>query len=210
MTRTQDGAVAVAAQACAPAADPRLQARISAGGLAAVLHEQTSSGRAQLIAHLADPMAADSRAHYAGWLRRQLNSWARLALPQVSVASLDWPLSSVRPQCLDVVGLLIAPSDCSEGICVAAAHVCVAVAQLSAGLLPAATALAAGRTATGSSTRYLQRCAELADRGPGLDRELDSWGARAHPTALAQALAFSQVFIRQLTEAFDSSIRTGW
>src|SRR5664280_3568263 len=119
--------------------------------------------------------------------------------PTAPVASLDWPLSSVRPQCLDVVGLLIADlreldpgrhcvplpppagpqTDSTPSVSVAAAHVCVAVAELSAGLLAPATALTADTTATGTATRYLERCAALGARGAGLDRELDNWAATA-------------------------------
>jgi hypothetical protein len=230
MTMTQDAAMGVHASATVAELDPALKARIAAIGFGATLHERTAGHRARLIAHLADPMATDSRAGYAAWLRRQTNAWAQLNLPAVPVASLDWPLAAVRPQCLDVVGLLIADlrdldpsrrrmplprtanahSDRAAGVCVAAAQVCVAVAELSAGLLPSATALTAGTTATGSATRYLQRCVQLTDRGAGLDRELDSWGASADPAALQQAVLSAELFNLRLADAFDAGARTGW
>ncbi|HEX2807580.1 MAG TPA: hypothetical protein VHN80_15560, partial [Kineosporiaceae bacterium] len=194
------------------------------------LHERTTGHRARLIAHLADPMATDSRACYAAWLRRQTGAWAQLNLPAVPVASLDWPLASVRPQCLDVVGLLIAdlrdldpgrrrvplprttngPTGHAPGVCVAAAQVCVGVAELSAGLLASAEALTAGTTATGSATRYLRRCVQLSDRGAGLDRELDSWAASAEPAAVQHAVLFAELFSLRLADAFEAASRTGW
>jgi len=233
MTTTQDTAVAVAASAPATPVDPQLQARITTVGLAATLHERTGAYRARLITHLSDPMAADSRAGYAGWLRRQANAWAQLSLPAVPVASLDWPLASVRPQCLDVVGLLMADlrelnpgrrtlplsrnssqpgrhGSADPGVCVAAAQLCVGVAELSAGLLAPARALSAGVTAAGDATRYLSRCVALADRGPGLDRELDTWGATADPAQRQLAVLSAELFALRLAEAFDAASRTGW
>jgi hypothetical protein len=230
MTMTQDAAVGVDTAPALIPVDPKLTSRIATIGLAATLHERTAGQRARLIAHLADPMATDSRANYAAWLRRQTNAWAQLNLPAVPVASLDWPLASVRPQCLDVVGLLIADlrdldpgrrrlplprtghpqSACTAGICIAAAQVCVAVAELSAGLLASAGALTADTTAAGSATRYLHRCVQLSDRGAGLDRELDSWGAAAEPAALQQTVLSAELFGLRLADAFDAGTRTGW
>jgi hypothetical protein len=230
MTMTQDATVGVNTPAALIQVDPQLISRIATIGLAATLHERTVGHRARLIAHLSDPMATRSRAGYAAWLRRQRNAWAQLNLPAVPVASLEWPLASVRPQCLDVVGLLIADlrdldpgrrhvppartgpadNDNAPGVCVAAAQVCVAVAELSAGMLTSATALTADTTASGSATRYLQRCAQLSDRGAGLDRELDSWGAAADPAAGQQAVLSAELFSVRLADAFDAGARTGW
>jgi hypothetical protein len=234
MTTTQDTAVAVTASTPTTPVDPQLQARITTVGLAATLHERTTAHRARLITHLSDPMSADSRTGYAAWLRRQANAWAQLNLPAVPVASLDWPLASVRPQCLDVVGLLMADlrelnpgrrtlplarqsgqsggrhGSADPGVCVAAAHLCVGIAELSAGLLVPARALSAGTTATGDATRYLQRCADLADRGAGLDREIDSWGATADPAQRQLAVLSAELFSLRLSDAFDAGTRTGW
>src|SRR5512135_2806921 len=152
----------------------------------------------------ADPGVIGSRAGYAGWLRRQSAAWWFADLPAVPVATPHWQLSSVRPACLDVLGLLAAdlreispgarpaiprqPSP-AEAVDVTrqvgAVYTCVSVAALLAPLLPAAQSLTAGLTQVGSSTRYLQRCADLAERTAGLQRELDQWAVRAGQDAAA-------------------------
>jgi len=210
--------------------DPQLQARVEAAGLSAVLAEITQPGRAQAIPYLADPMVTDSHASYLAWLRRQLRAWSELRLPSISVVTLDWPLSSVRPQCLDVVGLLIAdlreisprmrptvvPAQATSaelpqpGIVVAAADLCVRLAEGPARLLDPALALTRGMTHVGSSTRFLARCTDLAERAPGLAREIDRWASTAGPVQTQLAVFTAGRLADRLATALDSRVRTGW
>jgi hypothetical protein len=210
--------------------DAGLQTRLDAAGLAAVLDDVTRPGRERITAHLADPMATDSRATYAAWLRRQVSAWSELRLPAVSVAAVDWPLSSVRPQCLDVVGLLIAdlrelsprmrptvvPAQATSrdlpqpGVIVGAVDLCVRLAAAPARLLLPAQALTAGMTHQGSSTRYLARCADLAERAAGLVRELDRWADGAGAVQTQLAVFTAQGLADRLADSLDARIRHGW
>jgi hypothetical protein len=210
--------------------DPALADRVRELGLPAVLAEVTDGDWSRLRAWLGDPMAVDSRANYAAWLRRQARAWKAVGLPAVHVAALDWPLASVRPQCLDVLGLIVAdlrelsprsrptivpaqpgPSDTVPyGTTVAAAALCLRVAQASAPLLGRAQALSAGTSAQGAPTRYLGRCADLAERAGGLDHEVREWGGTADPTQLHQALLTSRRLTRRLADALEAATRPGW
>jgi hypothetical protein len=210
--------------------DPQLQARLETAGLAAVLAEVTRPGCTRAVAHLADPMATDSHAAYAAWLRRQVRAWSEVRLPAVPVAALDWPLASVRPQCLDVVGLLVAdlrelsprtrativPVQATgaelpqQGIVVGAVDVCVRLAAAPACLLESARTLTDGPTHVRSATRYLQRCADLSERAPGLAREVDVWAAAAGPVQTQLAVLTARRLADRLADALDARVRTGW
>jgi hypothetical protein len=210
--------------------DAALRARLDSAGLAAALDDVTRTGCERVITHLADPMATDSRASYAAWLRRQVSSWSELRLPAVSIAAVDWPLASVRPQCLDVVGLLIAdlrelsprlrptivPAQATSrelpqpGILVAAADLCVRLAAGPARLLGGAQTLTAGTTHQGSATRFLARCADLAERAPGLAREIDRWAEGAGTVQNQLAVLTAQGFAERLADSLDSRVRRGW
>jgi len=210
--------------------EPAMAERLAAVGLPALIAERTHDDWQRLLARLADPMAADSRANYAAWLRRQARAWTAVQLPAVHVAALDWPLASVRPQCLDVVGLIIAdlrdlsprnrPSVVpaqpnrhdgpAHGTVVAAALLCLRVAERSATLLGRAEALAAGTTALGTGTRYLSRCADLAERAPGVEREVRDWAARAEAHQVVHALTAAHRFTNRLADALEAATRTGW
>ena len=173
--------------------------------------------------------ATSSLARYTAWLRRQVCAWTVVGLPAVSVAALDWPLASVRPQCLDVVGLIltdlrelspgtrpgVVPSQpghylAPPGVMVAAALLCLDVARRCAPLLPGATALSASRTAQGTGTRYLARCADLADRAAGAEREIRDWGTLAAPEQVEHARTAARRFTARLADALDTGRRTGW
>jgi hypothetical protein len=199
-------------------------------GLPALVAERTSGDWARITARLSEPGATSTRATYAGWLRHQAAAWSAVPLPAVPVAALDWPLASVRPQCLDVVGLIIA--DLRElsprnrppivppqgwrtetpphGAVVGAALLCVRVAQLAAPLLGRALRLSAGITAAGSATRYLGRCADLAERAPGVQREVTNWAAKAGDSQVHHAVTTSQLFTRRLADAWEASTPSGW
>src|SRR5690606_23839425 len=97
-----------------------------------------------------------------------------------------------------------------HGTIVAAALLCLRVAQRSAGLLPAAEALARGATAYGTATRYLSRCADLADRAAGLEHEIQEWSVRADASDLAGAVAGAEQFTARLADALEAATRTGW
>jgi hypothetical protein len=230
MTITHTTGVRMVDDAPLEHSDPAVQARIDRVGAVAALREFTEPTRTSLAAHIADPMAADSRAAYVGWLRRQATAWAGLALPTVPVAALEWPLASVRPQCLDVVGLLLAdlrelspgsrpmtvPRQASwhesivPGICVASAYACTAAAQLASGLLEPALTLTAGMTRVGPATRYLQRCAELTERLDGFHREVDRWAAAAPATQVQVAAVTAQQQLGRLLQLLEAGRRTGW
>jgi hypothetical protein len=208
---------------------PELIHRLDQIGLAAVLIEQTASAWSRILPHLGDPMAVDNRANYTGWLRRQVSAWTTAQLPAVSVAAVDWPLASVRPQCLDVVGLLVAdlrdlapqqrsyriPAQAQHGRSippgeiVAAAVLCVLVAGPASALLGPALELTAGTTGIGSATRYLSRCTELAARYGGLVRELDGW-AVDEPQQAQLAVRIAEQLATRLADALDAGLRTGW
>jgi hypothetical protein len=203
---------------------------LGTAGLSAVLEEVTRPGCELVAAYLADPSATRSLSAYAGWLRRQVYAWSELRLPAVPVAAVDWPLSSVRPQCLDVVGLLIAdlrelnprlrptvvprqmtgPDLPPAGILIASVDLCVRLAAAPARLLPAARALTEGPTHVQSATRYLARCADLADRAAGLHCELDSWAATAGPAQCELAVVTAQEHAQQLADALDARVGSGW
>jgi hypothetical protein len=73
-------------------------------GLVATLEAHTWADRSRSSAHLSDLAAVDSRAAYAAWLRRLGAAWARVQLPVTRDAA--WPLATVGPECLDVLGPL--------------------------------------------------------------------------------------------------------
>lgn len=210
--------------------DPHLEAWLRTTGLSAVLAEVTRPGCERVTAHLAGPAATESRVAYAAWLRHQVHAWGEVRLPAVSVAALDWPLASVRPQCLDVVGLLIAdlrelnprmrptvvPHRATSvelpqpGVVVAAVDLCVRLAAAPARLLEAARALTEGPTHLHSATRYLARCADLAERAPGLQREIDRWAGTAGPVQTRLAVLTAASLADRLAHALDARVRTGW
>ncbi|HEY6794827.1 MAG TPA: hypothetical protein VI248_09100 [Kineosporiaceae bacterium] len=210
--------------------DPTVQARLDAVGLPALITERTLAESARVSSALDDPAATASRAGYAAWLRRQAGAWTAVRLPAVHVAALDWPLASVRPQCLDVVGLIVAdlrelcprtrpsrvpvqgwPAETPpHGMIVAAALLCVRVAHRSAGLLGPVLHLSDGITAAGTATRYLSRCQDLAERAAGVEREVTSWAGAADPTQLHLALLASTQLTRRLADALEAGSRTGW
>lgn len=210
--------------------DPQLEAQLRTTRLSDVLEEVTRPGCERVVAHLADPAATDSRPAYAAWLRRQVHAWAALDLPAVSVASLDWPLAAVRPQCLDVVGLLLAdlrelnprlrptvvPRQATgsglprPGVVIASVDLCVRLAAAPALLLPAARALTEGPTHLHSATRYLARCADLAERAPGLRREIDAWADRADPAQRQLAVQTAERFADRLSATLDARAQSGW
>jgi hypothetical protein len=210
--------------------DPHLEARLRTTDLSTVLEEVTRPGCERVAAHLADPAATASRAAYATWLRRQVHAWGEVRLPAVSAAAPDWPLASVRPQCLDVVGLLIAdlrelnprmrptvvPHQATgaelpqPGIVVAAVDLCVRLAAPPARLLDAARALTEGPTHLHSATRYLARCADLAERAPDLRREIDRWAGTAGPTHAQLAVLTAASLADRLAHALEARVRTGW
>jgi hypothetical protein len=230
VTSTGSGSADGGATALDDSIDAAERARLDRIGLPALIAELTQDDWLRVTARLADPMAADSRANYTAWLRRQAAAWTAVQLPAVQIAALDWPLASVRPQCLDVVGLIIAdlrelsprnrpavvPAQANRhdvtphGTVVAAAVLCLRVAQRAAQLLGPALALSEGTTATGSATRYLARCADLAGRAPGLERELADWVDGADGTELRQVLTSSQQFTGRLADALEAATRTGW
>ena len=230
MTRTPIGAATVADPGLAVPLPADLAERLATVGLPALVAERTRADRERVADHLSGRSAVASRAAYTAWLRRQATAWRAVRLPAVDVAVLDWPLSSVRPQCLDVVGLIVAdlreldprhrpapvPAQPGRhdatpvGAVVAAALLCVHVAELTAPLLPGAEALHAGVTATGPATRYLGRCAELAERAPGLDREVTAWAANAPGDHVHHAVLAGQLFAARLAEALDATEPTGW
>jgi len=221
-----------AALAAPPAAtlDPELADRLGRIGFLDLVSELTHGDWLRVVSRLTDPMATDTRANYAAWLRRQATAWAGVRLPAVHVAAADWPLASVRPACLDVVGLIVAdlrelsprnrpsivPAQPTgydtppHGAVVAAALLCRRIAERSAPLLGPAEALSAGTTALGTATRYLSRCADIAERAPGLDHELQEWAARADAHQVADALASSRRFTTRLADALEAATRTGW
>lgn len=210
--------------------DGELQARIEAEGLSAVLADVTRPGYERAVTHLADPLAANSRAAYAAWLRRQVSAWADLGLPAVPVAAVDWPLASVRPQCLDVVGLLLTdlrelsprmrpttvPAQATRGglpqpgVVVACVDLCVRLAVPASQLLAPALALTAGTTQVSSATRYLSRCADLADRAPGLTREVDGWARAAGAVQAQLAVLTARRLTDRLASGLEARVRTGW
>jgi len=212
------------------AVDAALRLRLDRLGLPELVAELTHDDWLRITARLADPMATDSRSNYAAWLRRQASAWTAVRLPAVHVAAPGWPLASVRPQCLDVVGLIVAdlrelsprnrpsivPAQPNghdmppHGTLIAAALLCRRVAERSAALLPTAEALSAGTTATGTATRYLARCVDLSERAGGLDRELSDWVDGASEAELADALGQSRRFTARLADALESATRTGW
>lgn len=199
-------------------------------GLSATLAQVTADAFARVVTHLADPMAADSRATYAAWLRHQVTAWNELHLPAVPLAAVDWPLSSVPPECLDVVGLLMADlrelsprmrptlaprqragaESPQPGTIVACVDLCVRFATPAAQLLGPARALTAGLTQVGSSTRYLTGCARLADRGERLRCELDGWAVTAGPAQTRLAVLTAQQLTDRLATALDARVRRGW
>jgi hypothetical protein len=209
--------------------DPMLSRRLDEIGLAALILERTASAWARTLPHLADPMATDSQANYTGWLRRQVSAWTCVGLPAVSVAAVDWPLSSVRPQCLDVVGLLNAdlrdvaprhrphrvPAQAVHGRSVpageaaAAAVLCVQAAGPCAVQLAPALELTAGTTGLGSATRFLARCADLAERQGGLARELQRWSVD-EPRQSQLAVQIAEQLAGRLAAALEAGTRTGW
>jgi hypothetical protein len=210
--------------------DPAVQAGLDLVGLPALIRERTLDDVEHVAATLDDPAVAASRAGYAACLRRQAAAWSAVQLPAVDVAAVDWPLASVRPQCLDVVGLIVAdlrelapqtrpgpvpapgwPAETPPpGAIVAAALLCVRVAQQCVGLLAPALQLSAEITAAGTSTRYLSRCADLAARAPGLDREVATWATTADRAQVHLALRTSTQLTRRLADALEANSRTGW
>jgi len=231
MTSTPtDAAPGVDTPGVAAPQDPQLEARLRTTGLSAVLEEAIRPGCERVVTYLADPTATGSRSSYAAWLRRQVHAWSELRLPAVSVAAVDWPLASVRPQCLDVVGLLIAdlrelnprlrptivPRQASgvelpqPGIVIASVYLCVRLAAAPARLLDAARAVTEGPTHLHSATRYLARCADLAERAPGLRREIDSWSTSAGPVQTQLAVLTARSYAHRLAEALDARVSAGW
>jgi hypothetical protein len=230
MTITQPGAVQLEAPTLEEAPNVQLRARIDQLGLAGALRETTHAHRAALAAHLADPAAAASRAAYVGWLRRQIAAWAQVPLPTVHVASLEWPLASVRPQCLDVVGLLVAdlrelspgsrppllPRQATSyegvrpGLVIAAAHTCLSAARLAADLLAPARTLTAGMTRVGPATRFLERCAGLAERADGFERDVERWGHQTSASESELAVRNTAAHLRRLVEVLDAGRHPGW
>jgi hypothetical protein len=208
--------------------DPELQARVGSVGLTAVLAEVTKPSADRLAAHLADPTVTRSQAAYAAWLRRQVRAWSELRLPASSVAALDWPLASVRPQCLDIVGTIIAdlrelaprmrptiipsyatsPDHPRPGVTVAAVDLCVRTAAAPAQLLGPTQELTAGATHLGSATRYLTRCADLVERAPDLQRDVDRWAGEAGPAPTQLAVLTAQHLASRLVDVLEA--RAGW
>jgi hypothetical protein len=212
------------------AVDPELATRITRAGLSTVLREVSVPGYERITTHLAEPMATQSRAAYAAWLRRQAQAWSELRLPAVPVSAVDWPLRSVSCQCLDVVGLLVADlreisprtrptlvprqsigADLPQpGVIVGCVDLCVRIAAPAARLLGPARALTAHLTQVGSSTRYLSRCAELAELVEPLEAELDEWGTSAAPAQAQLAVLTVRHLADDLASALDARFRTGW
>jgi hypothetical protein len=208
----------------------QVQARLERAGLAAVLAEVTQSGCDRVTGHLGDPTATASRAAYAAWLRRQVRAWRGLPLPTRTTAAYDWPLTSVGPECLDVLGLLVAdlrelapgmrptlvpsPAACVEppqpGDLVAAAYLCVRLAAAPASLLGQAQALTAGVTHLGPATRYLTHCANLAERAHEVPGDVNGWAGTTGPEQVQLAVFSAERLAARLVSALDSPFHAGW
>lgn len=209
---------------------PDLLAKINRIGLSAALGEASAGAHERIVAHLSGSTATESRASYAGWLRRQIRAWSELDLPVVPFGVTDWPLRSLSPRHLDVVGLLMA--DLREisprtrptlvprqsrstdlpttGMIMGSAEMCARLAAPTSHLLESAQALTAHLTRVGSSTRYLSRCAEIAAMGDEIAAELDAWARNVEPAQVALAALTSRRLTEELAAALEARHQTGW
>jgi hypothetical protein len=96
------------------------------------------------------------------------------------------------------------------GVVVGAVDLCVRLAAVPARLRGPAQTLTEGVTHLGTATRYLTRCADLAERAPGLAREVDLWAGSVGPLQTQLAVRTAQHLADQLADALDARVGAGW